>query len=666
MRYSLSKLSEKINYYLLAIASNKNKEDLIKKYPKLEIQIEELSKNTFKYINWLHDRFIVYPPKKDEVRPIEDSIVTLLLYSKADAGLSTKYKQGDRFTYLIDKNFPGKVWSNPSEISSLTIDDMEKILKLSESKAAKVEIKPTNLEADKVGKVGEWNLWLPSSRDNSIAIAQYDFDPESESYEPKTTWCTARISASNVFYNYSSRPGIILFYIIRDNAQKERNEDFLSFAFEHCSPLLDSGMTVDRARNKLSKEKFISILGESTYYKILDIFTQKCNSLGGVSPAMKKIEDSAKDVAIYKKMIAGNSRSERSELSEKIIEFKGVSPEVLDVIANDINKFIRGKVARHSNTDQKTLLRLSNDEDNHVRSEVAENRNSPPEALLNIVNTLNDTDNRDHGGTVHRIVDNWNTPPEALAKLVSYPDEGIKKKLSYDERMTPEALDALLISLDNIKPDAKKQIERRIAEHYDLLPQTLERLSNSTDEEILKLVAANRKTPTKVLYKLSLKDNPISVIKAVATNNNAPSSLLMSLYNLGNEQINLALASNPNTPVETLKLLAKNADKPLIANLTYNSNTPSEELENFSKIDSLEDLSEPYNYEILYYISIHPNATTKALSNVASKIGFEDNLALNLINHPNTSSEIKANLVKKHKVSFVTHRADVYYKLATN
>jgi hypothetical protein len=87
---SLSKLNYEIDYYLFAFASKANKEYLIATYPRLSLEIEELSRKGYKYINWLYDRFSP-DHKKTETHPISDCIPTLKKYQEKEASLSDKY-----------------------------------------------------------------------------------------------------------------------------------------------------------------------------------------------------------------------------------------------------------------------------------------------------------------------------------------------------------------------------------------------------------------------------------------------------------------------------------------------------------------------------------------------------------------------------------------------
>ncbi|NDB86618.1 MAG: hypothetical protein EB127_28580, partial [Alphaproteobacteria bacterium] len=300
--------------------------------------------------------------KKTETHPIADCILTLKKYQEKEAGLSDKYKSTAEFIELIEANFPRKTWDNPADIANISVDEMEKIMGLSGvKKKPKIETVGKNVEGDRVGKVGEWNLWLPSSRENSIEIAQYDTDPLTGNITPRTTWCTARVHGSNLFYYYIGGSGgkFMLFYIIRDNAQKSNNDDYLSLGFIDGKPILPSQDSVDRDNKGLTENRLRSIWGGS-YDQIIQILTDKCNSLGGVSPAMIKIDEAAKSIEAYNSLIAGNSQEEKKEITKKIAQNLNLSVEVQKLLVEDSDADVRHHLARNPAADITILNAIVN------------------------------------------------------------------------------------------------------------------------------------------------------------------------------------------------------------------------------------------------------------------------------------------------------------------
>ena len=57
------------------------------------------------------------------------------------------------------------------------------------------------------------------------------------------------------------------------------------------------------------------------------------------------------------------------------------SPEILTLLANDNDPWVRCRVAKNPNTPPETLTILAKNENSYVRSWVAQNPNTPPETL---------------------------------------------------------------------------------------------------------------------------------------------------------------------------------------------------------------------------------------------------------------------------------------------
>lgn len=242
---------------------------LIEKYPDHTQDLEGLQP---KWISWLTARF-GERPKTEETHPFEDAIVTIKNFSKKDAGLSVKYaapgteEKPNVFKASVDEAFPpeDRSWKSPTDVAQMTVDEMELILGLSERKkeSFKTEVSEEEMESDRVGKVGPWNLWMPTTKERSCKIAGYD--PVTR--RPKTTWCTARMAGSNLFYNYIGRPGtnMTLFYVIKDNPADDK--DWLSVGFINGEPVLEGeygGISVDRANAGLTERSLRAALVQIT------------------------------------------------------------------------------------------------------------------------------------------------------------------------------------------------------------------------------------------------------------------------------------------------------------------------------------------------------------------------------------------------------------------
>ena len=309
-------------------------ENLISKYP--DVDLTNLNED---YLSWLHQRYFDNNPKPEEiVHPIEVAMETLRKFPSIQA----KYKASPELKNKINNAGYGDI----SSIKNLTIDDMERMIVFDNSdltvKVEGVEIK----DGEFLGKFGEWNLWLPHTKETSVKIAGYD-----EKYNPKTTWCTARTRGSNLFYNYTTKKDapVFLFYIIKDNPKSEN--DWLSIGYEYISNRLSpnflgkrGGVSVNRDNNGLTEADYLSILGkawdlikvriesELEKYKLVENGKEKY-----VSPARSIIQSFAKNAEEFKKELGPKSNEEKKDFI-KVIMNAEPSEEVLGVCGEILAK----------------------------------------------------------------------------------------------------------------------------------------------------------------------------------------------------------------------------------------------------------------------------------------------------------------------------------------
>ena len=384
MIYSLIKVADKLEYNLYSYASERLLNALKAKYPDLKAKLDRF-KGKNKYIVWLANRFGENPTKQDH--PIQQCIDILFNYFKKENGLAEKYKK-EEFRNLVKtltktEQFPeGKTYTDLKFIEDITSDEMRAILLASERKK---EVVPTaadvDFSGDKVGKVGEWNIWLPSSRDNSIHIAQFDTD-DAGNKTPKTTWCTARTNASNLFYHYIvdeyGQKGM-LFYVIKDNP--EGDWDYLSIGFTKGEPILHGedgnyGVSINRDQKGLSVEKLQDIWGDN-YYTIMGMMQKKYDELGGTSPAYPKLEEGSKDLNKFKELALGNSQYEKEDLLLKIANNFDLSDSFLKDLGEKDSKSLY-YLAQSTSKEELIKLFLKSD---HLKMAVAKNMRAGVEVL---------------------------------------------------------------------------------------------------------------------------------------------------------------------------------------------------------------------------------------------------------------------------------------------
>jgi ribosomal protein S17E len=328
---------------LLQNAKKKTKkeeyEEILKsKYP--DIDLTNLNED---YLSWLHQRYIENKTKSGEiVHPIEEALVTLGKFPS----IQNKYKTSAEFKEKVEKAGYNEEagYKDISSIQNLTLDQMEKIISLDISrpsiKVEGVEIK----EEEFLGKFGEWNLWIPHTKETSAKIAGYD-----EDYNPKTDWCTGRTRGSNLFYSYIGRGDIpaFLFYIIKDNPSDD--EDWLSLGYISHGNILApdfsgeyGGLSVNRVNEGLTEYDYSRILGDSwnsIKLKIEEELEKHKVVEGGeekyVSPARSLIKAMAKNVEEFKKELHPKSNAEKKDFI-KVIMDSDPSEDVLKVCGNTL------------------------------------------------------------------------------------------------------------------------------------------------------------------------------------------------------------------------------------------------------------------------------------------------------------------------------------------
>jgi hypothetical protein len=98
-------------------------------------------------------------------------------------------------------------------------------------------------------------------------------------------------------------------------------------------------------------------------------------------------------------------------------------------------------------------------------------------------------------------------------------------------------------------------VMRLVAQHPNVLPTTLEQLSNSSDDYVLLNVAANKKTSVATLRRLSQRKTDL-IDWGLAGNPLTPSDVLSKLSSSANEYTRAGVAQNPSTPLKDLEKLA--------------------------------------------------------------------------------------------------------------
>jgi len=276
----------------------------------------------------------------------------------------------------IDRDLPGKRWSNPGDIVNLTLVDIVTLLKVQEDNASEKQQRVTvdrssgAWAGDKIGETANWNIWFPTTRDNSINI--YEKNGGREAREEATrrnhtvskeTWCTATTDMQNLF-NMHVADGHMLYYITRKQPVGDP-EDLVSIDLEldpqgevvlAKSGMKDGGTIVDAGQKGLKTPDLRRILG-ADFERLLDIASRDFTSREGTHPIQTEILDAAQDITLWEKFTEGNSVQTRYELytmarSKMDAKNKGVNrgekikfaPEIPDELCRDCMRYVASYV----------------------------------------------------------------------------------------------------------------------------------------------------------------------------------------------------------------------------------------------------------------------------------------------------------------------------------
>lgn len=568
---------------------------VIKKAPELEDDIKSLKPV---WIAWIISRFGDSgrnPRLPRENHPFEEALRSVIDFSKAFDRVATKWKSNETFRNDVEESILERAWKGrniaPDIIPLLTSDEMELLMGLTEREKQdfKVNVSEEEMESDRVGKVGPWNLWMPTTRERSCKIAQYD----PVTLKPKTTWCTARMAGSNAFYNYTGRPGVdmTLFYIIRDNPSDVN--DWLSVGFVNGKPDLsgkDGWVSVNRDNRGLTPEKLRAALGEDLD-EIMQVLTEKNKSLGGRHPAREKIETAARSIEGLKYLTQGLSKEDAEDMKLTVVREPNVSSEVLTALSNDVSEHVRVAVARNERTPPDALRKLTDDK--IAARIVAVNPSAPPDALEKIVSGADE-------GAHYGVASNKNAPPEALRKLYhkTRPVESATLRNIASNPNLPEDLffemlerGGLTYSLLQNKNPPKGFLEEALktASEYDrvqiaknpgLSLDALASLANDKSWMVRVSVAENPRTPRAALESL-LSDGNVRPL--VASNPNLSADMLAQLASDPNTEVRANVARNAQTSPETLANLARDPEKAVRLGLITNKSTPIAVMQKLTK-----------------------------------------------------------------------------------
>ena len=570
---------------------------LLEQHPQQRHDLLKLDQN---FLSWANSRW-GRNASAEEPHPIYDALQSLLLYQEKLPSLKQKVNTNQTFANLIAETFQGR---NIASIKDFSTDEMEKIMAFSERRKTTSDLFNPEFEPKEfLGKFGEWNLWMPHSREDSIYIAGFDAD----TLEPDVTWCTARTAGSNLFYSYAGS-GIILFYVIKDGASKGNSDDYQSIGFVDGEPQYqgDNGVTVNGANRGMTEEEYAQLFGPS-FDAIYSKMREKAGSLDGKHPVAEKFDKAVLgDEAVYADLIRGVEPDGVENIDEQISSRKfeiasdtNTPADTLDRLAGDERESVRSAVAGNPNTPADLLDRLADDISESVRSAVAGNTNIPADLLNRLVGDI-------HENVRAAVARNPNIPADALVILAGDQYSYVR----FDVARNPNIPDDILVILagdihENVRSavagnpnipadiliklagDENYYVRASAAENPNISVDMLIKLAGDKSYYVRSAVAENLNTPADMLIKLT-DDGSHWARAAVAGNLNAPADLLDRLAGDIHDDVRYAAAKNTNTPVDALVILADDIYERVRSSLAENPNTPDYILERL--------VGDPYEY----------------------------------------------------------------------
>jgi len=586
---------------------------LIEKYPQAQAALLQLQPV---WISWLASRFGVNATITD-IHPFNEVIESVASFAKVFDSVAAKWKSNEEFRKNVEEFLPNRAWKKlditPQTIPLLTSDEMETLKGLAtrEKQHFKINVSEEEMESDRVGKVGSWNLWMPTTRERSCKIAGYD----PVTLKPKTTWCTARMAGSNLFYSYigSTEEEITLFYIIKDNPAGD--DDWLSVGFVNGKPSMgqgDGAVSVDRKNAELTLKRLKSILG-SHYNEIINQLKERNRKLGGRHPARQKIVDAAQSHEALRYLVTGVSKDDALDLKAGVLREPKIDLSVLSTLATDPDKRVRALVARDPNTPLDILSDLSTDVDSSVRVQVDSNPNTPPD-IRRALST--DVDSR----VRVQVASNPNTPPDILSDLSTDVDSSVRVRVASNPNTPPDILRALSTDVDS-------SVRVQVASKPNTPLDILRALSTDVDSRVRALVASKPNTPLDILRALSTDEAEVKI--RLAVNPNTPIDILRTFSADLNKHLTSSLAQNPNTPPDILRALSTeyasaeydvfdDSPKGTRVFLASNPNTPPDVLRALS--------TDTYDIRVKYEVAKNLNTPPVVLRALLAQGGRDQNV----------------------------------------
>lgn len=216
----------------------------------------------------------------------------------------------------------------------------------------------------------------------------------------------------------------------------------------------------------------------------------------------------------------------------------GCPPDVLRMLALDVEESIRLLVARHPHTPSDVLLTLANDSSLSLVAVAMGHRNAPTEMVDMICERYYD----DAGRLAIMLKYSRHISSRHLVTLSRHPDAGVRRTVAQHRRCPPNVID--ILSRD---PDEKTRLAAQLAHELD--GQSLSVIATSSSSDDRRRVAEYRSCPIDLLRQLASDDSPW-VRHGVASNIQCTPDIVMQLVADESLVVRRQALEHPNLPEE--------------------------------------------------------------------------------------------------------------------
>jgi len=350
---------------------------------------------------------------------------------------------------------------------------------------------------------------------------------------------------------------------------KELPEYILIIASQH----LDKKVVLAVANHPQTPRAILEKLSESPHQKVADAAKLHVNYPTEITEEMILLPSVVLSPFLKKSQLATDYNYEmRLGLIQAIPLF----------LLNLITFEARVNIARHFKTPLSYLKVLAQDKEFEVRAEVAKN----PNTTITILRDLAKTQSLN---VRLGLASNPNTPLDILEGLARSKSEILLFQLASNPSTPVTILEKLGHTINSVlirralanNPSTALSLKQELSAY---LPEDLEILGKHKKSAVRQWVASNPDTPKSVLKTLA-QDWDLDVQRQVAENPKTPMSVLKTLFQSSDYSILAKLASNINTPINLLETLAQHPWESIRERVIINPKTPVSVLETLAKTE---------------------------------------------------------------------------------